>query len=220
MRKHTGFISMIEKIKEKRQYIFLGLLLVLITAGNYYLNGGAKANWVEATGYGFTMLHPPGITPWTTGLDEENVFDLYGNYQASSMSGMMGFNFDNKEFGVTWVTMEDVTSLETLLDIHYHSAEVNADKRDRGFNIELEPIIESTLNGHEAVYQIHILELDMPGEDKLLYAKGAAAGWTCEETGVSYVSYLLMWNWGSPPRVSASGAIDALNQYLDTFECH
>jgi hypothetical protein len=60
----------------------------------------------------------------------------------------------------------------------------------------------------------------MPDEDKLLYAKGAAVGWTCEETGVSYVSYLLSWNWGSQPRISESGAINDINQYLDTFECH
>jgi len=211
---------MIEKIKEKRQYILLGLILVLITAGNYYLNGGAKANWVEASGYGFTMLHPPGITPWITGLDEDNVFDLYGNYPASQESGMMGFNFNNKEFGLTWITLDDVSSLEELLDIHYHSAEVNAYKRDRGFSLELEPITHSTINGHEAVYQIHVLELDMPGEDKLLYAKGAVAGWTCNETGVSYVSYLLFWDWGAPPRLIESRAIDALNQYLSTLECH
>lgn len=211
---------MIAKIKEKRQYILLGLLLVLITAGNYYLNGGAKGNWVESTGYGFTILHPPGVEPWTTGLDEENVFDLYGAYSASAESGMIGFNLEGKEFGLTWVTLDESASLEDILEIHYHSAEINSYKRDRGFRLELEPAIYSKVNGNEAIYQIHILELDMPGEDRLLYAKGAAAGWICGETGVSYVAYLLSWSMDSPPRLSESAAIDALNQYLDTLECH
>jgi len=211
---------MIDKINEKKQYILLGLLLVLITAGNYYLNGGAKGNWVEVTGYGFTMLHPPGVEPWTTGLDEDNVFDIYGHHQASTESGMMGFNLEGKEFGLTWTTLEETATLEDVLEIHYHSAEVNSYRRDRGFRLELESPSYSTVNGHNAVYQIHVLELDMPDEDKLLYAKGAAAGWTCEETGISYVSYLLFWDWGSPPRLSESAAIDALNQYLDTLECH
>ena len=209
---------MIEKIKEKRQYILLGLTLVLITAGNYYLNGGAKGNWVEETGYGFTMLHTPGVELWTTGLDDDNVFDLYGYHRASAESGMMGFNLENKEFAVTWVTLDESAALEDVIGIHYHSAEVNAYRRDRGFRLELEPPTYNIINGHEAIYQIHILELDMPGEDRLLYGKGAVAGWTCEETGVSYVSYLLFWNFGSPPRLSESAAINALNNYLDAFE--
>ena len=66
-------------------------------------------------------------------------------------------------------------------------------------------------------HQIHVLELDMSGEGKLLYAKGAVAGWTCNETGVSYVSYLLFWDWSAPPRLIESRAIDALNQYLSTL---
>ena len=211
---------MIKKIREKRQYLLLGLLLVLITAGNYYLNGGAKGNWVEVTGHGFTMLHPPGVKPWTTGLDEENVFDLYGYHQASAESGMMGFNIDGKEFGLIWATLNDSATLEDVINIHYHSAEVNAYRRDRGFELEVEPPTYSTVNGHEAIYQIHVLALDMPDEDRILYAKGAVVGWTCEETGVSYVSYLLSWNHGSPPWLSESAAIDALNKYIDTLGCH
>jgi hypothetical protein len=211
---------MIGKIKEKKRYILIGLLIVLITSGNYYLNGGAKGNWVEATGYGFTMLHPPIIDPWITGLDGENVFDLYGCHHASNESGMMGFNLDNREFAVTWITLNETATLGDVLEIHYHSAEVNAYRRDRGFRLELEPPTYSTVNGHQAIYQIHIIELDMPDEDKLLYAKGAAVGWTCEETGISYVSYLLSWNLGSPPRISESDAINAINQYLDTLKCH
>lgn len=211
---------MMKKIKEKRQYLLLGLTLVLLTGGNYILNGRSKGNWVEAKYYGFTFLHPPSVEPWTAGLDEENVFDLYGRYQASSESGMVGFNVGGKEFGLTWATLDESADLVDVLEIHYHSSEVNAIRRDRGFQLKLEPATFSSINGHEAIHQIHILELDMPGEDRLLYAKGAAAGWICEETGVSYVAYLLSWNWGSPPRMSESAAIDSLNKYLDTVKCH
>ena len=97
---------------------------------------------------------------------------------------------------------------------------MNSYRRDRGFQLELEPPTYSIINGHQTIYQIHVIELDMPDENRLLYAKGAVAGWICEETGVSYASYLLFWNWGSPPKLSKSTAIDDLNNYLDTLECH
>ena len=82
----------------------------------------------------------------------------------------------------------------------------------------LEPY--ETMESIEIDAACYNMELDMPDEDRPLYGKGAAAGWTCEETGVSYVSYLLFWNFGSPPRLSESAAIDALNNYLDALECH
>jgi hypothetical protein len=213
---------MLKKIldRKNRGYIILAFLIVLITVGNYFLNGGSKSNWVEASDYGFTLLHPPGVNVWSTGLDENNVFDIYGNYRASSESGMMGFNLENKEFAVEWVTMDETPSLEEILDIHYHSGEVNAIKRDRGFKITYDPITYDTINGHEAAYQIHTLELDMPDMDEPLYAKGVVAGWTCDETGVSFVSYLLSWRSGQPPSASDSQLYSYLNKYLDTLECH
>jgi len=213
---------MIKKMlaRKNREYIILAFLIVLITVGNYFLSGGAKSNWVEASDFGFTLLYPKNVNLWSTGLDEDNVFDLYGVYGASSESGMIGFNLDNKEFAVEWVTLDGSPSFEEILDIHYHSGEVNAIKRDRGVKITYEPMIIETINGHEAAYQIHTLELDMPDMDESLFAKGAVAGWTCDETGLSFVSYLLVWRNGQPPSTSDSQLYDYLNNYLDTLECH
>ena len=213
---------MIKKLlaRKNRQYIIIGFLIVLITFGNYVLSGGAKSNWVEASDYGFTLLHPPGVNIWFSGLDENNVFDIYGIYHASSESGMMGFNLENKEFAVEWVTFDETPTFEEILNIHYHSGEVNAIRRDRGVEITYEPITYDTINGHEAAYQIHIIELDMPDMDEPLFAKGAVAGWTCEETGVSFVSYLLVWRNGSPPATGNTQLYRLLNDYLDTLECH
>lgn len=205
---------------KKREYIAFASIILVITAGNYLLSGGSKSNWVAATDYGFTLLHPPGIQVWSTGLDDDHVFDIYGNHRASSDSGMMGFNLDGTEFAVTWVTFNEASSFEDILAVHYHSCEVNAIKRDRGFDITLEPMTFGELNGHEVAYQVHTLELDMPDMDTLLYAKGAVAGWTCEETGVSYVSYLLFWRNGQPPIRGDNQLRSALNKYLETLECH
>ena len=206
--------------RKNREYIILAFLIVLITVGNYFLSGGAKSNWVEASDFGFTLLHPKNVNLWSTGLDEDHVFDLYGNYRASTESGMIGFNLENMEFAVEWVTFDETPTFEKILDIHYHSCEVNAIKRDRGVKITYEPITYDTICGHEAAYQIHTLELDMPDMNEPLFAKGAVAGLTCDETGVSYASYLLAWRNGQPPSTSDTELIGLLNNYLDTLECH
>ena len=206
--------------RKNREYIILASLIVLITVGNYFLSGGSKSNWVEASDFGFTLLHPKNVDLWSAGLDEDNVFDIYGTFRASSESGMIGFNLDNKEFAVEWVTFDEGPSFEEILDIHYHSCEVNALKRDRGVEITYEPITYDTINGHETAYQIHIIEFDMPEMDVPLFGKGAVAGWTCDETGVSFVSYLLVWRSGQPPSTSDSQLYRYLNKYLDSLECH
>ena len=209
-----------EFVRKNQRYIIIGFMVVLITVGNYFLSGGAKSNWVEASDYGFTLLHPPGVNVWSTGLDEENVFDIYGTYRASSESGMLGFNLENKEFAVEWFTLEGSPSFEEILDVHYHSGEVNAIKRDRLVEITCEPMTFDAINGHEAAYQIHTFELDIPDMDEPLFGKGAVAGWNCDETGVSFVSYLLVWRNNSPPSTSNTQLISLLNNYLDTLECH
>ena len=213
---------MISKIfnKKNRSYLLIGLLIALITVGNYFLSGGSKSNWVEASDYGFTLLHPPGVNVWSTGLDDDNVFDIYGAHRASPESGMMGFNLENKEFAVEWFTLEDDPSFEEILDVHYHSGEVKAIKRDRVVEITCEPMTFDAINGHEAVYQIHTFELGMPDMDEPLFGKGAVAGWTCEETGVSFISYLLVWENRQPPSTSDSQLYGYLNKYLDSLKCH
>jgi hypothetical protein len=188
--------------------------------GNYVLSGGSKNNWIEVSDYGFTLLYPPDANPWSTGLDEDNVFDFNGRYHASPEKGMFGFNIDGKEFGLIWVTPDEPLSFEEILDIHYFSGEVNALKRDRGFNLETEEMVYGEVNGHEAVFQSHVFELDMPDMDRLLFGKGVVAGWVCEETGVTYVSYIYYWNTGWPSLSSYSQIRRTLNNYLDTFDCH
>jgi len=213
---------MIGKIfnKKNRSYLLIGLLIALITVGNHFLSGGSKSNWVEASDYGFTLLHPPGVNVWSTGLDEDNVFDIYGVHRASSRSGMIGFNLENREFAVEWFTLEGSPSFEEILDVHYHSGEVNALKRDRLVEITYEPMTYDNINGHDAAYQIHTFELDMPDMDEPLFGKGAVAGWTCDETGISFASYLLVWRSSQPPATSNTQLISLLNNYLDTLECH
>ena len=80
-------MAIMEFLKKHRDYILLAILIAAITGGNYVLSGGAKSNWVEVSDYGFTMLHPVGVNIWTTGLDEDNVFDPYGNIHATRNKG-------------------------------------------------------------------------------------------------------------------------------------
>ena len=204
---------------EKREYLIIAGIIVVITTGNYYLSGGAKSNWVEVSDYGFSLLHPPNVNVWTIGLDEENVFDIYGGYRPTMESGMIGYNLDNVEYAVTWVTLGE-PSFEEILEVHYHSGEVNSIRRDRGFRIETEPMTYGSVNGHEAGYQIHLFELDMPDVGDPLFAKGEAVGWTCTETGVSFVVYALHWNTGAPPNIGDAQIRRSLNYFLENLECH
>jgi len=213
-------MAIMEFLKQHRDYILLAILIAAITAGNYVLSGGAKSNWVEVSDYGFTMLHPAGVNIWTTGLDGDNVFDPYGDIHATRNKGMIGFNDENKEFAVTWVKFGGEPSLDEVLDVYYHSGEVNAIRRDRGFQIELGDSTSGNINGHDALYQSNLIELNMPDTDDPLYGKGIAVAWTCDETGVSYVSYILIWNFGEVPSQSDAQIRDSLHWYLDTLQCH
>ena len=213
-------MAIMEFLKKHRDYILIALLIAAVTGGNYVLSGGAKSNWVEFSDYGFTMLHPAGVNVWITGLDEENVFDPNGDIHATINKGMIGFNEENKEFAVTWVTFNGEPSLDEVLEVYYHSGEVNAIRRDRGFQIEMGDTTSGNINAHDALYQSNLIELDMPELDEPLYGKGIAVAWTCDETEVSYVAYLLIWNIGSVPAQSDAQVRDSLHWYLDTLKCH
>jgi hypothetical protein len=207
-------------LKTYRDYILIAFLVAAITGGNYILSGGAKSNWVEASDYGFTMLHPRGVNIWVTGLDDDNVFDPYGTIHANRRAGMIGFNDADKEFAVTWLTFEEEPSLDEVLEVYYHSVEVNAIRRDREFQLELGALTSGGVNGHDALYQINLIELAMPDLDEPLYGKGAAVAWSCDETDVSYVAYILIWNIGEIPSQSDSQIMSSLHWYLDTIKCH
>ncbi len=207
-------------IQRYRSYIILTLLIIAITAGNYILSGGAKSNWTKTTQYGFTILTPPTANLWITGLDDDNVFDLYGNTRATTTKSMLGFNDQNKEFAVTWTTLSQSQTPERTLQIHYHSGEVNSILRDREFTLETQPATTGTVNRHTAAYQIHTITLTMPDTDQPLYAKGIAVGWTCTETGKTYVAYVLHWSTGQPPNISDAELTKSLYEYLDTLKCH
>ena len=209
-----------EFLKKYRDYIIIATLVAAITGGNYILSGGAKSNWVEVSDYGFTLLYSQGVNVWITGLDDDNVFDINGAIHATRNAGMIGFNDKNKEFAVTWVKFDEKPSLEDILEIHYHSGEVNSVKRDRGFKLDKEAVTYGEVNGHDAAYQIHTFELDMLDMDEPLLAKGVAVGWTCDDTGVSYVGYVLFWNAGEAPSQSDSQILSSLHWYLDTLKCH
>jgi hypothetical protein len=206
--------------RKNKGYILLASFLVIITVGNYFLNRASKSNWVEASDYGFSILYPNNANLWSTGLDDDLVFDLYGRYEASFEKGMLGFNIGNQEFGLIWVTLEDSLSFEDLIDIHYRSGEVNAVKRDRGFTLKTQPLTYESVNGHEAAFQAHIFELDMPDMDQPLFGKGGVVGWTCEETGVSFVAYVYFWNSRYPSIMSYEKIQNTLDNYLATLECH
>jgi hypothetical protein len=113
----------------------------------------------------------------------------------------------------------DNPSFEEILDIHFHSGEVNAVLRDRGINIETEPVTYGRVNGHEAAYQNHILELDMPDMDENIYAKSVVVGWTCED-GISYTAYLLHWGTGEVPDIPYQDVRGIIHEFLDSLECH
>lgn len=205
---------------KNKGYIILASFLVIVIVGNYFLSRGSKSNWVKASDYGFSILYPPGANLWSTGLDDNLVFDLYGRYAASTEKGMIGFNKGNQEFGLIWVTLEDSLSFEELIDIHYHSGEVNAIKRDRGFKLKTQPMTYMSVNGHKAAFQAHIFELDIPDIDQPLFGKGVVAGWTCRETGVSYVAYNYFWNSRFPSVMSYDKIQNTLEKCLDTLDCH
>jgi len=60
----------------------------------------------------------------------------------------------------------------------------------------------------------------MPDMDDLLFGEGVVAGWTCEETGVTFVSYIYYWTNGQPSSASYSQILRTLNNYLETLDCH
>ncbi len=207
-------------LKKNGAYIAMAVIIIGITAGNYYLSGGAKSNWVEISDYGFKMLHPPARDVFRIGLDPDYVFDINGRIPASSDAGMLNFNVDNNEYGLTWAAMGGEPTLEEVLDIFYNSVEVNAIRRGRVAEITSDPMTFGEVNGHEAAYQIHLLELDMPNMDDNLYARGLVVGWTCDESGTSFTYYILHWNTGTVPNINDVELLNKLNMYLDTVECH
>ena len=207
-------------LQKNKVYIIIAVIIIGITAVNYQRSGGAKSNLVGFSDYGFTFFYPKGLNPWVTGLDDENVFDYTGSIQASQSSGMFGFNLENNEFALTWATLEGEPSLEEVLDIHFQSAEINSIRRGRGIDIESDPVSYGEVNGHEAAYQTHLIELDMPDMDDPLYAKGIVAAWTCDVTGVSYDFYVLNWQTGTSPNISDARLKEYLNTYIDIMECH
>jgi hypothetical protein len=60
----------------------------------------------------------------------------------------------------------------------------------------------------------------MPDMDDPLFAKGVVAGWTCDETDISFVSYLLVWRTGQPPNLDTLKLHRYLDKYLDNLDCH
>ena len=211
---------MMSQIRKNGAYLAMTVIIIAITAGNYFINGGAKSNWIEVTDYGFKMRYPPYCDLQRIGLDYDHVFDISGSFPVTMENGMLNFNKDNYEYALTWATLGDSPSLEEVLDIYYHSVEVNAIRRDRVSRIEYEPVTYGTVNGHEAAYQIHLLELDMPDMEDNLYARGLVVGWICDRTGISYTFYLLPWGVGSPFSISDAELLKSLNDCLKTVECH
>lgn len=211
---------MMSLIRKNGTYIAMVVIIIAVTAGNYILSGGAKSNWIEVSDYGFKMRYPPYCDLIRIGLDDEHVFDIYGNTPVTRENGMLNFNRNNYEYALTWAKLGDQPSLEEVLDIYFHSVEVNAIRRDRTSKIEYDTVTYGDVNGHEAVYQTHLLELGMPDMDEKLYAKGLVVGWTCDETGISYTFYLLPWGVGEPYSISDAELLKSLNDCLETVECH
>ena len=114
---------------------------------------------------------------------------------------MMGFNIGDQEFGLIWVTLEDSLCA-------------------RAFKLKTQSMVYESVNGHEAAFQDHIFELDMPGMDQPLFGKGVVSGWTCMETGVSFVAYTYFWNSRFPLVMSYDKIQNTLEKYLSTLECH
>lgn len=206
-------------LRENRDYLVIGVMVLAITAGNYVLNGGRRGNWPVVSSYGFTLVHPPGVSPWEIGLDGDNVFDYTGQLRPSSESGMFGYTDEGSEYAVIWATLGEA-SHEEVLGLHYVAAEVNAVKRDRGITLDLHEVTDGEVNGHAAAYQRHDLVLDMPGMDEHLYADGLVAGWTCDRSGLSFAAYLLLWGTGSPPGVGDAEAARLLGEFVGGVDCH
>jgi hypothetical protein len=207
-------------LKNHRNSIIILVIIVSITTGNYYLNSGEKSDWITISEYGFTLQYPPQANIWITGVDENNVFDPYGDLKASQSSGMIGFNINNDEFAVTWVTLDEGASFEDILDVNYNSVEVNSLLRNRTLEMSQDPLTYGDVNGHKTAFQTHFIELDMPDSDTPLFGKGVVIGWTCDRTGVSYVSYRINWSTGKPSDMSEETILHNLIDILVTLHCH
>lgn len=71
---------MIDEIINNWQYLAIALIVIGVTAGNYFLNGGAKYNWHELTYYGFTFRYAPEQNLWVMGLGRRGLPSVRPDY--------------------------------------------------------------------------------------------------------------------------------------------
>jgi hypothetical protein len=202
------------------------ILIILLFAGVTLWNSRAilfPDRFVETTEYSrfeVRFRHPVEADLWEVGLDSENIFDYTGAISPSDERGMVGYASEGQETAVTWAAVEQAPALEEVLETHYRSVTLNAERRDRGITIIKGELLAGEVNGHAMSLQFHEVELTMPGSSEPLYGEGYVGGWYCQNTGRFYILYVYRWNPGQPPDQTEAQALTRFNAFLKTLRCH
>ncbi len=202
------------------------ILIILLFSGVTVWNSRAilfPDRFVEMTEYsrfGFKFRHPLDADLWEVGLDSENIFDYTGAILPSEDRGMVGYSSESQESSVTWAAVEQTPALEEVLETHYRSVTLNAERRDREITITKGQLEIGEVNGHTTSLQYHEIELTMPGSSDLLYAEGYVGGWYCQNTGRFYIVYIYKWNPVQPPDQTEAQTLTRFNAFLTTLRCH
>jgi hypothetical protein len=202
------------------------ILIILILTGVTLWNSRVilfPDRFVETTEYsrfGFKFRHPLDAELWEVGLDSENIFDYTGAIPPGEDRGMVGYGWEGQESSVTWSAVEQTPALEEVLETHYRSVNVNAERRGREVTITKGELEAGETNGHTMSLQFHELELMMPGSSEPLYGEGYVSGWYCQNTNRFYILYVYQWNPGQPPDQTEAQALTRLNTFLKTLRCH
>ncbi len=202
------------------------VLIILVFSGVTLWNSRAilfPDRFVVTTEYsrfGFRFRHPLDADLWEVGLDSENIFDYTGAIPPGEDGGMVGYASESQETAVTWAAMEQAPVLEEVLETHYQSVTLNAERRDREVTITKGAPEAGEVNGHTISLQFHEVELMMPGSSEPLYGEGYVGGWYCQSTGRFYILYVYRWNSGQPPDQTEAQALTRFNAFLKTMRCH
>lgn len=180
-------------LSAKRDVVLFFAIIILVTGGNFWLRRDAPKlgyEFYENFDIKFIVAQE---NLWEVGLDDDGVFDFTGQIAPNEDRGMVGFNVDSDEIALTWVSYDSAPTIEEILELHFNSVRVNAERRDRGWEITQGETEYSVKDGHQMGYQYHQLMLQLPDMDDPLYATGIVGGWYCDDTDRAYLLYLYRW---------------------------
>ena len=180
-------------LTKNRDIILVLATVFLVTGGNLWLHRDDPKQGYEVYDNFNIKFIIAQENQWETGVDDDGVFDYTGQTMATDDRGMVGYNIDSDEIALTWVSYDSPPTIEEILELHFTSVHVNAERRDRGCEITQGETEYSEKDGHSMAYQFHQLRLQLPDMEDPIYATGIIGGWYCEDTGRAYLLYVYRW---------------------------